>query len=141
MHTAWMHGLLASTPTLQEQDFVVGGDVQQLAQILLGLGRDAHELLAAMAHLHDAHTGALVVDDVRLRLLQDLQSTCCVSRSLPRNRAGDGQKKFTLHRRCSIRASTAGSNTVPHLQRQRRRAGREVVNPMLESGASYRMLS
>lgn len=31
-----------------------------------------HELLATVAHLHDAHAGALVVDEVSLGLLQHL---------------------------------------------------------------------
>lgn len=58
--------------TLQEQDLVVGGDAQQRAQVGLRLGGDGHELLAAVAHLHHAHAGALVVDQVALRLLQHL---------------------------------------------------------------------
>lgn len=55
--------------TLQEQDLVVGGNVHQLAQVLLGLLDHGLELLAAVAHLHDAHASALVVDEVLLRLL------------------------------------------------------------------------
>ena len=37
-------------------------DREQLAQVGLRLGGDRHELLAAVAHLHDAHAAAAPVE-------------------------------------------------------------------------------
>ena len=47
--------------TGQEQHLVLGRDVQQLAQVSLGLGLDAHVVLATVAHLHHRHAGAMPV--------------------------------------------------------------------------------
>src|SRR6185436_18434421 len=58
---------------LQEQHLVIGGDGEQLAQVLLGLGRDAHELLAAMAHLHHRHAGAAPVGHLVAGASEDLR--------------------------------------------------------------------
>ena len=44
------HGELGRGPALEEQDLVVVGDVEDLAQVGLGLGGDGHEVLAAVAH-------------------------------------------------------------------------------------------
>jgi hypothetical protein len=59
-------------PALQEQHLVAGGNAHQLAQVGFGLLDDAGELLAAMAHFHDAATGAVPVEQLFLRLTQDL---------------------------------------------------------------------
>ncbi len=64
------HGELRRRAALQEQHLVVGGDAHQLAQIGLGLGGDAHEFLAAMAHFHHRHAAAVPVDHLGLHLLQ-----------------------------------------------------------------------
>src|SRR5690348_6195983 len=53
---------LLGRAALQEQHLVVLRYRQQLAQVGLGLGGDADELLAAMAHLHHAHAGAMPVE-------------------------------------------------------------------------------
>ena len=45
----------------QEQDLEVRGDGQQLAQQGFGFGRNANELLAAVAHFHHAHAAAVPV--------------------------------------------------------------------------------
>ena len=52
---------------------VVVGDTDELAKVSLSLGGDLHEVLAAVGHLHDAHAGALVVDEILLALLQHIQ--------------------------------------------------------------------
>ena len=49
------HGELGRGPALEEQDLVVVRDLQELAQVGLGLGGDGHELLAPVAHLGHAH--------------------------------------------------------------------------------------
>ncbi|MOA58111.1 hypothetical protein D3C78_1824410 [compost metagenome] len=60
------HGELLRGAALQEQDLVTGRDRHQRAQILLGIVDDLHELLAAMAHFHHAHAGAVPVQHFRL---------------------------------------------------------------------------
>ena len=58
--------------TLQEEHLVVVRNGQQLAQIGLGLGDDLREGRRTMTHLHDGHAGALVIEHLARRLLQDL---------------------------------------------------------------------
>ena len=65
-------GKFADATALQEKNFVVGRNRQQLAQIVLRLGRDRHEHLAAMAHLHHAHAGVAEIEQLSLRLFQYL---------------------------------------------------------------------
>ncbi|MNQ68146.1 hypothetical protein D3C85_826930 [compost metagenome] len=62
---------LLAGATLQEQHFIVRGDIQQITQILLGLGGDGHELITAMAHFHDRQTLAVPVEEFTLGALQD----------------------------------------------------------------------
>ena len=57
-------GELQGRAALQEQHLVVGGNVQQLAQVGFGLGDDGGELLAAMAHFHHRHAAAVPVEQV-----------------------------------------------------------------------------
>jgi hypothetical protein len=47
------------------------GHGEERAQVGLGLLDGGVELLPAVAHLHDAHPGAAVVDELLLRLLED----------------------------------------------------------------------
>src|SRR3954471_4028158 len=46
----------------QEQQLVIRRHGEQLAQVLLGVGGDADELLAAMTHLHHRHAAAVPVE-------------------------------------------------------------------------------
>ncbi len=62
---------LLAGATLQEQHFIVRGDIQQITQILLGLGGNGHELITAMAHFHDRQTFAVPVEEFTLGALQD----------------------------------------------------------------------
>ncbi len=57
---------------LQEQHLVVRRDGEQLAQIGLGLLRDAEERLAAMADLHHGRTDAVPVEQLVASLLEHL---------------------------------------------------------------------
>src|SRR5438128_4147699 len=57
-------GELQRRAALKEQHLVVLRYREQLAQILLGFGSDADELLAAMAHLHHRHAAAVPVEDL-----------------------------------------------------------------------------
>jgi hypothetical protein len=63
-------GELGGRAALQEEHLVGVGHGEQRAQIGLGLLDGGVELLPAVAHLHDAHPGAAVVDQLRLRLLE-----------------------------------------------------------------------
>ena len=65
------HGELKCCAALDEQHFVVVRDVHQVPQILLGLVDDLLEDRGAVAHLHDAHSGAPVVHHFVPDLLQD----------------------------------------------------------------------
>ena len=58
---------------LQEQDFIALRHVHQLAELGLGVVKDLLEDLGAVAHLHDGHTGAVVVGDLSACTLEDLQ--------------------------------------------------------------------
>jgi len=63
--------LLGGGTTGQEQHRVVVGDIEQAAQVGLGLGGHGHEFRAAMAHFHDRSAGPVPVQHFRLRLAQD----------------------------------------------------------------------
>ena len=63
--------VLGNRAALQEQHLVVGGDREQRAQVGLRLRGDADELLAAMAHLHHRHPGAVPVEHFGGGLLED----------------------------------------------------------------------
>lgn len=56
---------------MEEKGGEVVRDSQQLLQVSLSLLSDRCEGFRAMAHFHDTHTGALVVDKVGLGLLED----------------------------------------------------------------------
>mmetsp|Transcript_16646 Transcript_16646/g.22915 ORF Transcript_16646/g.22915 Transcript_16646/m.22915 type:complete len:386 (-) Transcript_16646:77-1234(-) len=58
---------------LHENGLVLGGHVEDLAEVGLGLVGDGGELLAPVRHLHDAHAAALPVHHVLLDLLEHLQ--------------------------------------------------------------------
>ena len=62
---------LLARATLQKQHFIVRGDIQQITQILLGLGGNGHELIAAMAHFHDRQALAVPIKEFSLGALQD----------------------------------------------------------------------
>ena len=64
-----LHGCAA----LEEQDLVAFGHAHQLAELLLGLVEDALVNLGTVAHLHDGHTGTLVVGDLSACAVQDFQ--------------------------------------------------------------------
>ena len=57
---------------LQEEHLVVVGNLQELAQVGLGRLDDVREGLGAVAHLHDGHAGAVVVEHLGGRLAQHL---------------------------------------------------------------------
>ncbi len=65
------HGELEGCAALDEQDPVVVGDVHQVPQVLLSLVDDLLVDRGAVAHFHDAHTGAPVVHHLVPDLLQD----------------------------------------------------------------------
>ena len=67
------HAKLHGAATLQEQDFIALRHVHQLAELGLGVVKDLLEDLGAVAHLHDGHTGAVVVGDLSACTLEDLQ--------------------------------------------------------------------
>ena len=56
------HGELLVGAALEEQDLVVIGNVHQLPQVSLGLVDDALVGLGTVAHFHDGHAGALVIE-------------------------------------------------------------------------------
>ena len=58
-------------PPCRNSTFVAGGNVQQLAQIGLGLFGDGDKLLAAMAHFHHRHAGTAPVEHFGLGLFQN----------------------------------------------------------------------
>mmetsp|Transcript_14066 Transcript_14066/g.44188 ORF Transcript_14066/g.44188 Transcript_14066/m.44188 type:complete len:281 (-) Transcript_14066:42-884(-) len=58
---------------LREDHLVVGGHAQDVPQVLLRLAGDLHELLGTVRHLHDAHTTALVIDELFLDVLENLE--------------------------------------------------------------------
>mmetsp|Transcript_133176 Transcript_133176/g.284699 ORF Transcript_133176/g.284699 Transcript_133176/m.284699 type:complete len:203 (-) Transcript_133176:27-635(-) len=64
---------LESGPSLRKDDLVVVRHSEDVAQVLLGLVGNGHELLGAVGHLHDAHAAALVINELLLNLLEDLQ--------------------------------------------------------------------
>ena len=57
------HGELHAAATLQEEDGVVVGDRQMLAQAGFGGGVDAFEFGRAVGHFHDGHAGAVPVEE------------------------------------------------------------------------------
>ncbi|MNO92653.1 hypothetical protein D3C76_842340 [compost metagenome] len=63
-------GELLAGAALQEQHLVVGGDGQQVTQVLLGLLGDGDVLIAAVAHFHDRQATALPVEHFGLGALQ-----------------------------------------------------------------------
>ena len=65
-------GVLGEGAALHEQDAEMGGDRQQGAQVGFGLLGDRDELLAPVAHFHDAHAAALPVQHLAGCLLQHL---------------------------------------------------------------------
>ena len=65
-------GELGGGAALEEEDGVVGRDVEEEAEIGFGFLDDGEELFAAVAHLHDAHAGAAPVVEVGLGLEEDV---------------------------------------------------------------------
>ena len=61
------HVELRGRAALQEQDFVVWGNVQQRAQVLFGVMKDAEEHFRAVAHRHDGKACAVVIKHFLLR--------------------------------------------------------------------------
>ena len=77
------HVELRGRAALQEQDFVVGRNVQQRAQVLFGVMEDAEEHFRAVTHRHDGEACAVVVKHFLLRGTQygfgqdaDLRKSC-----------------------------------------------------------------
>ena len=64
-------GELRGGATLEEQHLVVLGDAHEVAQVGLSGVDDVLERLRAMAHLHDGHACALVVEHFGCSLLQN----------------------------------------------------------------------
>jgi len=56
------HRELLSSATLQEQHLVIGGNLQQVAQVLFGLLGHRNEFFAAVTHLHDGHAAAMPIE-------------------------------------------------------------------------------
>jgi len=52
-------GELGGGAALEEQDGITRRDFQEGVEISLGFFDDGHEILATVAHLHDAHAGSL----------------------------------------------------------------------------------
>mmetsp|Transcript_889 Transcript_889/g.1216 ORF Transcript_889/g.1216 Transcript_889/m.1216 type:complete len:437 (-) Transcript_889:85-1395(-) len=71
------HRELSRGTTLKEENLVIEGDVQKLAKVSLSPLNNAVELLAAMAHLHDAHAAALPVNKISLSLLKNIHRKHC----------------------------------------------------------------
>ena len=67
------HGELRGGAALEKQNLVSLRHVQQLAELGLSVVKDLLEHLRSMAHLHNGHTGALVVGDLGAGALQHLQ--------------------------------------------------------------------
>ena len=65
------HGELLGCAALEETNLVVVGHIQHLADTGLSVLDDLIEPLAAVAHLHHAHTAAMVVQQVGLSFLQN----------------------------------------------------------------------
>eukprot|EP00042_Codosiga_hollandica_P000646 m.924019 g.924019 ORF g.924019 m.924019 type:complete len:468 (+) comp116546_c0_seq1:367-1770(+) len=63
-------GVFTQPATLHEQDAEVARHCQQLSQISFGRLGNGDELLAAVAHLHDAHAAALPVQHLGRHLAQ-----------------------------------------------------------------------
>src|SRR5437016_11190877 len=68
---------LQGRAALQEQQLVVLRHGEQLAQVALGVGGDADEFLAAMAHLHHAHAAAVPVEHLVARAREHLGGKHC----------------------------------------------------------------
>src|SRR6267378_3146780 len=62
---------------LRELQLVILRDGEQLAQVAPGVGGDADEFLAAMAHLHHAHAGAVPVEHLVAGARQHLGGKHC----------------------------------------------------------------
>ena len=67
------HGELLRGAALQEQHRVVRGEAQERAQVGFGSADDVLESRGPMAHLHDRHPRAPVVEQLGAHLLQDGQ--------------------------------------------------------------------
>ncbi len=65
------HGELHAAATLQEDDGVVVGNGEELAQAGFGVGDDAFEFGRAVAHLHDGHAAAAPVEQLFADALED----------------------------------------------------------------------
>src|SRR2546427_11820826 len=68
---------LQARAALQEQQLVVLRHGEQLAQVALGVGGDADEFPAAMAHLHHAHAAAVPVEHLVAGARQHLGGKHC----------------------------------------------------------------
>ena len=64
------HGKLQRCAALNEENLIVIGDPHQITQILLSLVDDGLENLRTVRHLHNAHTGAAVVQQLVADLFQ-----------------------------------------------------------------------
>ena len=73
---------------LQEQHLVIVRDLQQVAQILLGLVDDLLISLGAVAHFHNRHSGALVIEHFVRGFAQNL---------LGQHRRAGGKVIHTVH--------------------------------------------
>ncbi|MNH08461.1 hypothetical protein D3C79_678750 [compost metagenome] len=62
---------LLTRTTLQEEHLVIGGNGQQVAQVLLGLFGNGHVVVATVTHLHHGQTLAIPVQHFGLGALQD----------------------------------------------------------------------
>ena len=49
---------------LEEEDLIVIRDMEELFKVLLGVLEDLVEHLRSVTHLHDGHTGSLIVGDL-----------------------------------------------------------------------------
>jgi hypothetical protein len=109
-------GILAKSPALHEQDLVVGGDVQQFAQVGFRLRVDRNEFGAAVAHLHHGHAAAMPVEHLGGRLLEDFFRED--------GRAG-GKVEYLGHRACGLiyRRRLDGSAPSPSESAASSRAG------------------
>ena len=65
------HGKLHRAAALNEKNFIVFGNVHQRPQIGLGFCQNILKHLGAVAHLHDAHTAAVVIQHLGGDLLQN----------------------------------------------------------------------
>mmetsp|Transcript_56223 Transcript_56223/g.133983 ORF Transcript_56223/g.133983 Transcript_56223/m.133983 type:complete len:273 (+) Transcript_56223:186-1004(+) len=71
-HVHWDCCKLQGCPTLSENDLVLGWNIQDVTQVLLGLVGDGDELLGAVGHLHHTHARSLVVQHLALDCLKHL---------------------------------------------------------------------